>query len=61
MYIPMRFYLGQGSNGIYVVDQWNDSVRKPRISKRFIRAKGKNRSGNFIDPSDNADAFSVIE
>lgn len=55
------FYLGQVSNGIYVMDQWNDSVRRPRISKRFIRAKGKSKSGKFIEPSDNADAFSVIE
>lgn len=55
------FYLGQGANGIYIVDQWNDSVRKPKISIRFIRSKGKSKSGKYIDPSDNADAFSVIE
>lgn len=55
------FYLGQAPNGIYIVDQWNDSIRKPRISKRFVRAKGKNKSGKYIEPSDNADAFSVIE
>lgn len=55
------FYLGQVSNGIYVVDQWKDMVAKPKISKRFIRTKGKNKSGTYIDPSNNADAFSVIE
>ena len=55
------FYLGQVSNGIYVVDQCNDNVRKPTISRRFIRAKGRNKSGKYIEPSDNADAFSVIE
>ena len=55
------FYLSQNSNGIYVVDQWRDMAGKPTISKRFIRSKGKNKSGNFIEPSNNADAFSVIE
>jgi hypothetical protein len=55
------FYLGQVSNGIYVVDQWKDMATKPKISKRFIRTKGKNKSGQYIDPSNNADAFSVIE
>lgn len=55
------FYLSQLANGIYVVDQWVDMVRKPKISKRFIRCKGKSKSGTFIDPSDNADAYSVIE
>lgn len=55
------FHLGQAPNGIYVMDQWNDSVRKPKISRRYIRSKGKNQSGKYIEPSDNADAFSVIE
>lgn len=55
------FYIGPAPNGIYVMDQWNDPVRKPKISKRFIRAKGKNNSGKYIEPSDNADAFAVIE
>jgi hypothetical protein len=55
------FYLGQNSNGIYVMDQWKDMVKKPKISKRFIRAKGKSKSGKYIEPSDNADAYSVIE
>jgi hypothetical protein len=55
------FYLGQVSDGIYVVDQWPNMQMKPKITKRFIRAKGRNKDGSFIDPSDNADAFSVIK
>lgn len=55
------FYLGQYANGIYVVDQWRDMQNKPTISKRFIRAKGKSKTGTYIEPSNNADAFSVIE
>ena len=55
------FYLRQVAKGIYVVDQWRNMENKPTISRRFIRAKGKNRTGQYIQPSDNADAFSVIE
>ncbi|WP_342115560.1 BPSL0067 family protein [Pseudoduganella sp. OTU4001] len=55
------FYLSQVANGIYVVDQWADMVKKPKISKRFIRAKGKSKTGKYMAPSNNADAYSVIE
>lgn len=55
------FYLGQDAGGIYVVDQWRDMQNKPTISKRFIRSKGKSKSGGYVEPSNNADAFSVIE
>lgn len=52
------FYVGQASDGIYIMDQWRS---KARIGKRFIRRKGKDTQGRFIDPSNNADAFFVIE
>jgi hypothetical protein len=52
------FYMGQVSDGIYIMDQWRS---KARIGKRFIRRQGKDAQGRFIDPSNNADAFSVIE
>jgi len=52
------FYMGQVSDGIYILDQWPD---KKRIGKRFIRRKGKDAQGGFINPTDNADAFFVIE
>lgn len=53
-------YLGQVSDGIYVIDQWplND---RDTISKRFIRVRKKNADGTYDRPSDNAAAFSVIE
>lgn len=54
------FYLGQVSNGMYILDQWNRSDKKV-ISSRFIYRLGKNKDGSYIRPSDNADAFSVIE
>lgn len=53
-------YVGQGANGIYIVDQWK-APKKTKISVRLIRSKGKDKNGNFIGPSDNADAFFVIE
>lgn len=54
-------YIGQDRGGIYVMDQWNDPVKKPKISQRYLPFKGKNRNGSFPDPSNNGDAFSVIE
>lgn len=55
------FYLGQVSDGIYMIDQWPNDETKPKISKRFIRRLGKDAKGDFIRPTENADAFFVIE
>ncbi len=52
------FYIGQDTIGIWVVDQWSGSGT---IRKRCLTFKGKDKNGNFIDPSNNGDAFSVIE
>jgi hypothetical protein len=54
------FYLGQVSDGMYIMDQWNRSDKKV-ISSRFIYRLGKNKDGSYVRLSDNADAFSVIE
>lgn len=54
------FYLGKVSNGMYIMDQWNRADKK-EISSRFIYRLGKNKDGSYVRPSDNADAFSVIE
>jgi hypothetical protein len=54
------FYLGQVSDGIYIVDQW-PSPEKAKISIRFIRKQRQNPDGAYANPSDNADAFWVIE
>ena len=51
-------YLRQDAAGIWVVDQWSSSVR---IQKRRLRFKGKDKAGHYVDPSNNGDAFSVIE
>lgn len=54
------FYLSQTSEYIRVIDQWNKGD-KPFISSRLLRRLGKNPDGTYVTPSDNADAFSVIE
>ncbi|MRW93317.1 BPSL0067 family protein [Duganella sp. FT80W] len=54
------FFLRQAINGIYVMDQWSDK-KKPRISARFLESQGTNKDGSFKNPSNNADAFFVIE
>jgi hypothetical protein len=54
-------YLSQEAGGIWVIDQWQGDPNKPQVSKRFIRSQGKNKAGGFSSPSNNADAFSVIE
>jgi hypothetical protein len=55
------FYLSQDAGGIWVMDQWANDTTKPKVSKRYLRRKGKLANGQFIDPSNNADAYSVIQ
>jgi hypothetical protein len=55
------FYISQDAGGIWVMDQWANDITKPNVSKRYIRRKGKNTKGGYVDPSNNADAYSVIE
>jgi hypothetical protein len=55
------FYLRQAPDGLYIIDQWKNNATKPTISQRFIRRLGKDKNGMFIRPTENADAFWVIE
>jgi hypothetical protein len=55
------FYLRQDGGGIWVMDQWADDRSKPSVSERYLRRKGTSSNGRFVDPSNNADAYSVIE
>lgn len=54
------FYLSQTSDGMRIIDQWNRDDKKT-VSARRLKRLGKNPDGSFVTPSDNADAFSVIE
>jgi len=55
------FYLSQDQGGIWVVDQWNDPLRKPKITKRYLRFQGNVPNGTWIHAVANGDAYSVIE
>lgn len=55
------FYISQDAAGIWIMDQWANDKTKPKVSKRYIRRKGKSSTGSYIDPSNNADAYSVID
>lgn len=54
------FFLRYGPNGIWIMDQWKHE-KKTAASSRFVSRRGKTKSGAYIRPSDNADAFFVIE
>jgi hypothetical protein len=55
------FYISQDAGGIWVMDQWANDTTKPKVSKRYLRKKGTSTNGGYIDPSNNAEAFSAIE
>jgi hypothetical protein len=55
------FYISQDAGGIWVMDQWFSDVTKPKVSKRYLRKRGKTLKGAYIDPSNNAEAYSIIE
>jgi len=54
------FFLRHGPKGFWVMDQWADPI-KELVSSRFIPTRGKSKDGTFVRPSDNADAYSIIE
>jgi hypothetical protein len=43
------------------MDQWASDTSKPKVRKRFLRKKGTNAAGAYIDPSNNAEAYSVVD
>ncbi|MBB3118645.1 hypothetical protein FHS03_001676 [Massilia violacea] len=53
-------YMGQTHDGILVMDQWKNKKEK-LVTSRIIRRKGKSKNGLYIQPSDNAEAYFVIE
>jgi len=52
------FYVSQDGAGITVVDQWTGSGT---IMMRTLPFLGKDKAGNYRNPSNNGDAFSVVE
>lgn len=53
-------FVRAAGNGIWIMDQWKNK-NKTRISLRLITSRGKDKQGRYIRPSENADAYSVIE
>ncbi|MDB5400119.1 MAG: hypothetical protein QOD93_2294 [Acetobacteraceae bacterium] len=51
-------YVSQDATGVWVVDQYFGSNG---IHKRLLHFKGKLPGGGYVDPSNNGDAFPVIE
>ncbi|TQK10269.1 BPSL0067 family protein [Herbaspirillum sp. SJZ107] len=54
-------FISSAGSGIWVMDQWKNDPKKPVVSLRHIRRQGKHLDGKWRDPSNNAEAFSVIE
>ncbi len=54
------FFVKASGNVIWIMDQWK-SETKTKISLRHISPRGKNKQGKYIRPSENAEAYSVIE
>ena len=52
------FYISQDALGIWVIDQWSTSRT---IKSRRLSFKEQDKMGRFVNPSNNGDAFSVIE
>jgi hypothetical protein len=50
--------VSQDASGITVVDQWSGSGT---IRLRRLMFLGKDKTGKYVDPSNNGDAFSVVE
>ena len=55
------FYISQDAGGIWIMDQWANDTTKPKVSKRYVRKKGMLPKGGYVDPSNNAEAYSVID
>jgi hypothetical protein len=55
------FFVSKDSAGLWIMDQWKSDSQKPRVSKRYLRRKGFAGNGAALDPSNNADAYSVVE
>lgn len=55
------FFVAYAGKALWVMDQWKNDGRKPWVSKRLIYPGRKWKDGSFVDPSNSAEAFSVIE
>lgn len=54
-------FLAHAGASIWVVDQWKGDARRPWIGVRLIYPGRKGADGRWLDPSNSAGAFHVIE
>ncbi len=55
------YHLGQDAGSVLIMDPRVIDAQKPTVSMRYLRRRGKTPQGAFIDPDNNAEAYSVIE
>lgn len=59
------FFLRHGpkGDGFWVIDQWKSNATKQLVTARYIPVKKapRKQDGSYVQASDNADAFSIIE
>ena len=53
--------ISQTLGGIWVMNRWTGVGPKPKVSERFPAQEEKKAAGATIDPSNNAEACSVID
>jgi hypothetical protein len=54
-------FVSKDAAGLWIMDQWKSDSQKPKVSKRYLRKRGFASNGKPLDPSNNADAYSVVE
>ena len=55
------FCISQTLGGICVMNPWASDRSEPKVSERFPAQEEKKAAGATIDPSNNAEACSVID
>lgn len=55
------FFLAYAGAAIWVVDQWPDDPKRVKVEKRLIHPARPRPDGTYFNPSNSAEAFSVIE
>ena len=54
-------FLAYGGNALWVIDQWKNDPKSPKVHKRLLYPGKMNKDGTFHNASNNSLAFSVIE
>lgn len=55
------YFISEGTDGIWIKDQWASNKQNLRSLRGLFEEKEDLARGGYVDPSNNADAYSVIE